>query len=591
METLAIGDHLMSGQSGYPENVVTCLDGFESRRQRCLNAVAGFSYPPRSIYGTHIYGIRAIANLALDRDHASANAELREVAAWFQLPHPTGRDHLGECDFVAMKLCLAYHHPAIKRHLEAETLAAIRRFFLAERFDSKYGSENHALIFHVSRHLMAQALPEENFTRYGARGISLCGEDRDWLADFLRFRAERGWGEFDSACYLVPDWEALTCLHDYTGDAELRRLTGMMLDLLLADMAVDSLNGMYGGAHGRIYTPQALDHVHESTYPLQYLYFGLGDPACAHKCLIDALLADYRPHPLVVDIALNRPAAYGNRERKHLHKMSDTRPSHPLDGSIRKYTWYTPEYILGCVQYQDPYPEDTCGDRWYAHHQQHQWDLTFGTRTDARLFTHHPGDFNEHNYWTGDLRCGCGLFFQHLNVVLALYDIPAGQPYQFIHAYVPRAAFDELREDGCTLCVRVGSVYAALVFIDGYEWVREGEYAEREVISRSARTGAVCEVGTAGEFDGFSAFCAEMFASRRELDRDSMSLTYHSRRCGAITLDRSGRREVCGQPADLDYPTYDCPYLRSAWKSGVVELLQGERRLLLDFRSAIREGT
>ncbi|MEJ0000604.1 MAG: hypothetical protein WDO13_16450 [Verrucomicrobiota bacterium] len=97
----------------------------------------------------------------------------------------------------------------------------------------------------------------------------------------MRFRAQRGWGEFDSSIYLGADWECLCCLYDDAPDAALRELAGKMMDLLLADMAVDSLRGMYGGAQGRIYPPHALDHTREPVRVLQYLYFGLFDPGAA----------------------------------------------------------------------------------------------------------------------------------------------------------------------------------------------------------------------------------------------------------------------------------------------------------------------
>ncbi|HEX2950076.1 MAG TPA: hypothetical protein VHV83_11030 [Armatimonadota bacterium] len=565
----------------FPGNVRTCCEGFASRRDQCLSAVAAHANPSQSIFG-----MPAIARLALGRDVAAANAELCNVAHWFDQPHPTGRDHRGECDFAAIKLCLAYYHPEISALLDDATRTAIKQFFLTQPFDSMYGSENHALLFRVSRYLMALALPQETFTAYGHTGQALSEEDGQWLKDFIRFRAQRGWGEFDSACYLVPDWESLTCLYAYTPDTELRSLCGMMLDLLLADMIVDSLNGMYCGAHGRIYPPQALDHERESTYPLQYLYFGLGDPACAKDCLIDAVLSSYRPHPLLVDIALNRHEPYENRERKHLHLMSDTRPEHPLEGSIRKYTYYTPDYVLGCVQFQDVYPEFANGDHIYAHHQQHQWDFTVANRTDARLFTHHPGDFNEHNYWTGDLQCGCGHFMQSTTALLALYDILPTQPYQFIHAYVPMEAFDEVIEEDGTIFVRAGHVYAALTLLGGCEWVREGEWAYREVISRASKNGAVCEVGTSDDFGTFAAFRAECRLNAITFAREAMRLTYQSRRAGTLSLDTNGLREINGQPLDLEYATYDCPYLHSPWKSGVATLQHDAQRLVLDFNAS-----
>lgn len=566
------------------------LAGFEARAKHLLENTAGRGATAETVAdkSEDPLGNRAIANLYLGRHAEAANAKLSQVAEWFEHP-PTFEpgiqaDPQGECDFAAIELARAWHLFDGSDKLTATTRDRIRRFFLTKNFESKYGSENHKLLFRTSRYLMAQAFPTETFKVYNKTGRELLAEDGDWLVKYIRFRAQRGWGEFDSACYIVPDWECLITLYDYARDRRVKRLSGMMLDLLLADMAVDSLNGMYGGAHGRIYATDALDHGTEDSYPLQYLYFGNVDAKslAGRGTIVDAVVSGYRPKKIVVDIALNRTVPYENRERKHLHNVTDVLPVKPLDGSIRKYTYYTPQYVLGCVQRQDAYPSQESG--WYAHHEQHEWDLTIGTGTRARIFTHHPGDSgNEHGYWTGDMNCGCGQFFQNKTALVALYKIPEGQPDQFIHAYLPRAEFDEVLEENGWIFVREGKVCAALKMLGGHQWTRTGPWKDVEVVSTGGRNGAVCEAGLLEEFGGFEAFRKEIASNEVLFDREKMQLTYTSKRAGRIYLDTEGGRRLNGRDANLDYATYDCPYLSSAWKSGVVDIIKGRRRLRLDF--------
>jgi hypothetical protein len=375
-----------------------------------------------------------------------------------------------------------------------------------------------------------------------------------------------------------------------------------MMDLLLADFEVDALRGMYGGAHGRIYTRQALDHATETSIWLHYLYFGGEQPRPVQmdNFWIDALTSSYRPHPAVVAVALNREAPYENRERKHLHNVADVLPQVPLEGSIRKYTYWTPDYVMGCVQYQDPYPDefqhrphhtglpvpfDQRQTATYAHHQQHQWDLSFATRTDARLFTHHPGDEGAHGDWTGDRLCGCGHFFQNRSALVALYDIPPGQPFQSIHAYVPRAAFDELVEENGVIFVRAGAAYGALRLLSDHQWTREGEWKDREIVAQGARHAVVCEAGREVDFENFAAFRAEIAANAVWFDAARMALEYSSRCAGVLRIDTRGGRWIDGKKADLNYPTYDCPYLRAAWEASRVEINAGgdQQALTLDF--------
>jgi hypothetical protein len=566
--------------------------GFEERRAELLE----MGVPPE------VYGGGALFALATNGDPVAANKELRRVAEWFEHPHPHGRDLQGEPDFAAIKLCRAWHQYKHNGVLEPDTQESIRRFFLQHDFASIYQSENHALLCHTARYLMASVFPGEKFAAYDATGATLRQHESVWLKRFIRYRASHGWGEFDSPCYVAPAWECLACLFDFSPDAELKRLAGMMMDLRLADYEVDALHGRYGGAHGRMYARHALDHATADSLLLHYLYFGGVKPNPQHMqgFMFDALMTTYRPHPAVVRLALDRDRPYENRERKHLHNVADVLPEEPLPGSVRKYTYWTPDYVMGCVQYQDPYPAEcvahshnldlpvlpeqrlTAG---YAHHQQHEWDLSFATRSDARLFTHHPGKDGEHNYWTGDRLCGCGHFFQNRSALVALYDIPPGQSFQFIHAYVPRAAFDEIIEEHGLIFVRAGEAYGALRLLSGYRWTQEGEWKQREIVSEGSRHAVICEAGRDTDFESFAAFRAEVATNPVRFDVDRMELEYHSRRAGVLRMNTLGGRWLDGAKADLDYPLYGSAWLRAPWGAEQVQLDAGgdQSPLTLDF--------
>lgn len=532
-----------------------------------------------------IYGNRAIANLLIGRFEKQANERIKRTAEWFEFPHPKGRKLQGECDFAAVKLTRAYYLFNDTKKLEPETLKEIKNFFLNYDYESCFPSENHFFLFRSSRYLMAQAFPDKMFKAYGKKGKELLKIDGKWLENFIKFRARRGWGEFDSTCYLPADWECLVNLYDFSKNKKLKKLAGMMLDLLLVDMAVDSLNGMYGGAHGRIYQNQAMDHKREPTFLLQYLYFGNVDPALItnRELGIEPLTSTYRPSEIIIDITLNRKNNYENRERKHLHNTEDPMPEKPLPGSICKYTYWTPEYVMGCVQKQDPYPENCIG-KWYANHEQHQWDLTVGTNTTSRIFTHHPGKKGpEHGYWTGDIDCGCGSFFQNKNALLALYKIPTNQPYQLIHAYVPKNSFEEIIETNGFIFIRENDTYIALKLLRKYEWTTKGDWKDKEVISKGGHNGAVCEVGSRSDFGSFDNFCKEISGNKIEFDENKMILTYYSKNQGKLCIDTLGLRELNDKKINLDYPTYHSPYLNSKWDSGIIEITKGKKKLLLNF--------
>src|SRR5699024_5545619 len=107
----------------------------------------------------------------------------------------------------------------------------------------------------------------------GKLGRDMTGEEEAFLEQYIDFRARRSWGEFDSCGYLAVDFNCLLDLRDFSQNARLRKLAEMMLDLLLIDMAVDSRDGLYGGAHGRIYPPSAMNAAVGGMQSIYGLYF------------------------------------------------------------------------------------------------------------------------------------------------------------------------------------------------------------------------------------------------------------------------------------------------------------------------------
>jgi len=558
------------------DTVRVVQEGFGQRRDKLAELVLSTPLDEKDLYG-----LAGLVYLSAGKDLPRVNEHLRWVAGWFDHPHPTGRDHKGEVDFTALRLARAIAQ--FRDRLEPDTIEAIERFFLTRDFESMYASENHALQFHAARMVAAQAPPGRRFEAYGRSGSELAEIDGEWIKRFIRFRARQGWGEFDSTTYLAVDMESLLTVRDFARDDRLVRLAGDMCNLLLADMAVDMLEGVLAGAHGRSYCPSFLNPTTSYSYELMHLYFGQGDGNLIHDCRpVECLLSGFRPDDIVVDIAVNRRRQYVNRERKHLHRLSDPLPEVIGPGSIRKYTWWEPTFAIGAVQRQDAYGAGS-PDAWYARHQQVEWELVLAGNPPVSIFTHHPGRSETHRYWTGDNCCECGSFFQNGPAVVGVYRITAKQPFQHIHAHLPRKQLDEVVQQGGWVFFRRGEVYGGLWAANGWRWTTEGEHAEREMISDGVNA-IVCQAGTAEEFGTFQSFQEQLAAAAIRFDPQAVSLEYRSARHGRIGVDADGGRFLDGRPADLDYPTWDSPYMRSPWDSGLVELAKDTRRLVLDFR-------
>ncbi len=519
-----------------------------------------------------IYGGLAGIHISHGIRENEALSHLEKVGLWFEIPHPNGRDHKGECDFTARRLIRILY--TLDKSLPADLLKTLQDFYTKHDFRSMYDSENHRLLYHTAKYLFAQRYPELLFEWCGLSGFDAVPEEEAYIKEFLRFRARHGWAEFDSCGYMSEIFACLYDLYDFAGDEEMRLLSRMTMDVLLLDMVSDSREGLYGGAHGRIYPNSALDHACDGTLGLYYLYFGhpYTDISKSHYP-IEALFSSYIPSPVVYEIALGRNStAYENLECGHLHLIPPF-PRH--EGYISKYTYVTPHYLLGAVNSQDDYPKASKA-RWYAHHQQHEWDLTFLGHTRARIFTHHPGTepHSAHNEWTGDLGCGCVQTFCHKNAVLAVYDIAHGQnnsredgkkQLEHIHAYVPKEVFDRVEELGSWLFVSFRGTHAGLWFSEGYTWA-SGENAGFEVLSFGARHACVCEASN--EDESFESFVLRVTANPIAFNPSKMSLSYES---GGKCLYMEARiRQVDGKEILFPYPLFESPYVKSELGSGVI---------------------
>ena len=525
-------------------------------------------------------GVAAIWRLLKGKEVRWANEKLRLVAEWFVPPYKlNGRDPRGECDFAALKLVRAMYLPEEK--LEKKTVEKIKAFFTENDFESKYKSENHMLIFHTARYLIGQKLPDTDFPVYGKSGAELVREDEAFLTEYLRFRARRGWAEFDSCGYMAEDIDALLTLYDFS-QGRLHNLAQMTLNLLLLDMISDCAGPLYCGAHGRIYQGTALNHDKADMFWIYHLYFGHAyEEHLKEHILLEPAVSDFCPAAYVYEVLEQKPLVYENFESKHLHCISVEIPHKQVaqvEGSINKYTYITPDYAIGAVNFQDSYPKESEAG-WYAHHQQHEWDLTLTGGTDIKIFTHHPGSFGtegaEHGYWTGDLGCCCGQFYCEKNTLLAMYDIPEREMH-WIHAYVPLKYFEYIEEENY-LFLKRGRVYIALWFSGGYSIVQSGEYAGCEVRSDGTKHGVVCLVGTEEEYGSFSVFMQRIGRKQIRFDAENLTLS-----CGGLYLSKT-QRISGGRQIEFPYPTFSSPFMKEAFGSGIVTVETASEQIILDF--------
>ncbi|MBQ7900660.1 MAG: hypothetical protein IJ365_01685, partial [Clostridia bacterium] len=398
-----------------------------SHKQDALNNLMQMEYvfDPENpdINRLNIYGDYAILHIMHNDNMEDSLRMLKFAADWFEHPHPFGRDIRGESDFAAIRLVCALYESECYNKLPEDIKESLKRFFTQRDYSSIYGSENHSLMYTAARLLSAQFYEDAYFENFGISAKDCYARDLAYLHEFLDFRAGRGWGEFDSLGYAFEIMLILATLHKYAKDDGLRNKCHMAMDVILLDMMADSIEGLYGGAHGRSYPEAILDRLTAGMTRLYYYYFGGKFYNGKEMTSVNIYLSDYIPSQIVYDVAYGRKMPFENRERKHLHCctawMKDIlhEDLEYVTGAINKYTYVCEDYALGSVTKQDPYPDDFY-DRWYARHQQHEWELTLPGGGEHKIFTHHSAIADYHrinNRWTGDNRCMCGSFYTNKN--------------------------------------------------------------------------------------------------------------------------------------------------------------------------------
>jgi len=233
------------------------------------------------------------------------------------------------------------------------------------------------------------------------------------------------------------------------------------------------------------------------------------------------------------------------------------------------------------VNFEDAYPAgaEFYSDAEYAHHQQHEWELTLLGGTTHKIFSHHPGDpgyHHIHNRWTGDFGCCCGTYYANKNTVFAIYNIVKENEYPYINAYVPLDIFSEKLLEEKYIFLRYEKLFIMLYFHEGYRINQEDEFANIELLSYGRQNAVVCRVGYRENFTDIQNFADTM--KSKVIVFENLKLRFDG-----TEVYYNGNSE---NNEENKYPyskTYDCPYMQSDWDSGIIELISGTKRIVYDF--------
>ncbi len=135
-------------------------------------------------------------------------------------------------------------------------------------------SENHHILLCTGAYLAGQYFPDDIFRATGHTGQEKMDIFRPRIIRWLDFRYQTGFSEWLSNCYYNEDFPALLNLIDFCQDEEIVKKATMVVDLMIADMALNQFKGTFGSTHGRSYMGNKHSGQGDSTGAANKLIFG-----------------------------------------------------------------------------------------------------------------------------------------------------------------------------------------------------------------------------------------------------------------------------------------------------------------------------
>jgi hypothetical protein len=480
-------------------------------------------------------------------------------------------------------------------------------------------TENHWAMYYSSLYIAAEewsGLPGSEWYN-GKSSLENLTEAREYLLHWIDLTTTIGQGEFDSPDYFAEYAISMTLLSDFAKDPAMKKRGRMMLDYLLADFAVEHLDGQYLGGFSRIYQPAVYKPLQSAASAFAYLYFGTGELTPSGWVVLSAL-GSYRLPEIIYQIATDRSRPYLHRERKRVrHVIRFGKEKNP---PVYKTTYVTPDYGIGSLQGGILQPI-----------QQHTWGVRYlYGRPYTTIFGLHPywssmelgmffpeelkpliadvvgskSTYNNPDKWTGG--SPFERTFQHKNTLLVLYDIPPGTVTEHIDGFFPRN-LEERRTDasGWILC-KAGDTYVGWYPLQEGEWIEETDPPgqAKNVIGRPTdlprsqevgnwrfrshrlQNGYVIEVRSKREIGSFEAFAKKVTARipRAVLQPGRVSVAYTTIDGARMEFGFPDRRKLDGTIIDLSRTKlFEGPYLNAEVGSRKLTMTHGKMKRVLDF--------
>jgi hypothetical protein len=538
--------------------------------QRVRSVVESYAHPA----GNPALGYANIAaKLWLHEDAALCSSRLEELLA----AGPTG-----DMFWMYPVTAVAYTDRGQLTDSARRALRDSFRTYMPYRGDT----ENHWVMYYTSLYLMSQLWDQDGSQWYtGKSSAENMREAAGWLESWAHLTTTRGQGEYDSPSYMGYYFLSMSYLAAWARDPAMKKRATMMLEYLMADYAAETLDGVYVGAHSRVYDREVLEKWAVPSSDFGWVLFGLGHPLepPSNAIFSYAVASAYRPPEILQHIASDRSSPYTHYELKRTRNR--WRFYDDLHGPVYKTTYMRREYAVSSDQGGTLQPI-----------QEHSWDITWSV-PDPRgiqntLFTLNPHSSlhelqtyftfpadigisgvvsSKKSYDSPDKFVGGSPYeqvFQDQDTLIALYDIAPGARFPHINGFFSKDLAEVIEDPSGWIFARGGDALIACHPLQPYVW-KPIEGGGRRLFSPYLKNGIVVQVAARSEFADMQAFRHAILALPLEFSLRGKLLEF--------TYGKP--------PTDYEHwPLFGGPFLEAAKDSEMLVMKYRETRRMLNFR-------
>jgi len=455
---------------------------------------------------------------------------------------------------------------------------------------------NHKLQYRTAAYLFGQKWPDGVILKNGETPLEAKKEAEEWIFEWIDRTLRNGMYEYDSVNYFSLYFLCFTSLAEFAEDDIMKKKSWKMMQLMLADMAVDYMKGNMTGSHSR----EKFNQVTHTKYncgtaiPFGYLYFGDSDfyvdlPETYYAGL--AAVQAFKPMPIIGNIATDRSQSYIQKEKKAPRKGLGISV---LDIPVWKYNYMSRNYSLS----------SSYGD--ISAVENHRWDLTWVSKNDgATCFFINPSNsaerllkfFNappdkivdailsQRPYYNDPQKWIEGSefekLFQYENTIIALYDIPEKEINKHVNGFFSKIVEERTEKNGWIFC-RTDSIFFAVKPITKGQWLENSDHYILHL--DNTKTGIIMEISEQSDFPSFYKFIETIISNELTIDTEKLRVKYTNSEGFQLDLEYPDKRKLNGQ----DYNVYsdklfEGPFINSFNEGKLIEIRYKEKKHILDF--------